>query len=160
MFLIAAEHKMGPYFRNALIYSFVVQLYLLLFAGAAFGPLYFASYPDRAGNVYLWTLFVVLIFKGWNLIANWWMLKIREPGVRQTDQAARLLLNVAVFYFAVRGEMLWAGITTIIFAFVFIYDWRVSGKQPGIVWDLLVEKDRSRMQTFIGLRICSLMFRT
>ncbi|RYG72850.1 ABC transporter permease [Lentibacillus lipolyticus] len=148
VFLIAAEHKLGPYFRNALVYSFVVQLYLLLLAGAVFGPLYFATYPDRAGNVYLWTLFVLLIFKGWNLIANWWMLKIREPGVRQIDQAVRLLLNVAVFYFAVRGEMLWAGITTILFAFVFIYDWRVSGKQPGIVWDLLVEKDQSRMQSF------------
>ncbi len=151
VFLIAAEHKMGPYFRDALIYSFVVQLYLVLLAGAAFGPLYAATYPDRAGSVYLWTLVVVLIFKAWNLLATWWMLKIREPGVRQVDQAARTLLNVAIFYFAVRGEMLWAAVTTVLFAFVFLYDWRVSVKQPGIVWDLLVEKDRGRMQTFYRL---------
>ncbi|TRM11846.1 ABC transporter permease [Lentibacillus cibarius] len=151
VFLIAAEHKMGPYFRDALIYSFVVQLYLVLLAGAAFGPLYAATYPDRAGSVYLWTLVVVLIFKAWNLLATWWMLKIREPGVRQVDQAARTLLNVVIFYFAVRGEMLWAAVTTVLFAFVFLYDWRVSVKQPGIVWDLLVEKDRGRMQTFYRL---------
>ncbi|TMN23035.1 ABC transporter permease [Lentibacillus cibarius] len=151
VFLIAAEHKMGPYFRDALIYSFVVQLYLVLLAGAAFGPLYAATYPDRAGSVYLWTLVVVLIFKAWNLLATWWMLKIREPGVRQVDQAARTLLNVAIFYFAVRGEMLWAAVTTVLFAFVFLYDWRVSVKQPGIVWDLLLKKDRGRMQTFYRL---------
>ncbi|SFA81555.1 ABC-2 type transport system permease protein [Lentibacillus halodurans] len=148
VFLIAAENKMGPYFRDTLLYSFVVQLYIILLAGAAFGPLYFASYPDRAGNAYLLTLFVVLIFKAGNMIANWWMLKIREPGMRQADHAVRILLNVAVFYFIIRGEMMWAGITTVLFAFVFLYDLSVSRKQPGIVWDLLVEKDRSRMQMF------------
>src|SRR5699024_7035212 len=148
VFLIAAENKMGPYFRDALIYSFVIQLYLILLAGAAFGPLYFASYPDRAGNIYLLTLLVVLIFKVGNLVDNWWMLKIREPGIRQVDQAVRMLLNVAVFYFIVQGEMVWAGITTVLFTLVFLYDLSVSRKYPGIVWDLLVEKDRSRMQTF------------
>ncbi|WP_010529875.1 ABC transporter permease [Lentibacillus jeotgali] len=148
VFLIAAENRMGPYFRDALIYSFVIQLYIILLAGAAFGPLYFASYPDRAGSVYLLTLLIVLIFKFGNLIANWWMLKIREPGMRQVDQVVRVLLNVAVFYFIIEGEMLWAGVTTVLFTLVFLYDLNVSGKQPGIVWDLLVEKDQNRMQTF------------
>src|SRR5699024_3725692 len=138
VFLIAAENKMGSYFRDALIYSFVIQLYIILLAGAMFGPLYFASYPDRTGNVYLVTLLIVLIFKSGNLIANWWMLKIREPGTRQVDQAVRVLLNVAVFYFIVAGEMLWAGVTTVLFTLVFLYDLNVSRKQPGILWDLLV----------------------
>ncbi|SFD36987.1 ABC-2 type transport system permease protein [Lentibacillus persicus] len=148
VFLIAAENKMGPYFRDALVYSFVVQLYLIFLAGAAFGPLYFATYPERAGNVYLLTLLIVLIFKAGNLIASWWMLKIREPGTRRIDQVVRLLLNLAVFYFLIEGETLWAGVTTVLFALVFLYDLNVSRKQPGIVWDLLLEKDQSRMQTF------------
>lgn len=148
VFLIAAENKMGPYFRDALIYSFVVQLYLILLAAAAFGPLYFASYPGRTGNIYLLTLLIVLIFKAGNLIANWWMLKIREPGTRQVDQAVRILLNMAVFYFIIQGEMLWAAVTTVLFVFVFLYDLSVSRKQPGVVWDLLLEKDQNRMQSF------------
>ncbi|MFD1360988.1 ABC transporter permease [Lentibacillus salinarum] len=148
VFLIAAEHRMGPYFRDALIYSFVIQLYLILLAGAVFGPLYSASFPDRPGNAYLLTVFVMLIFKAGNLIANWWILKIREPGVRQIDQTVRIFLNTAVFYFLIQGEMLWAGITTLLFALVFLYDLNVSRKQPGVVWDLLVEKDRNRMQAF------------
>ncbi|WP_369693631.1 ABC transporter permease [Lentibacillus sp. CBA3610] len=148
VFLIAAENKMWPYFRNGLVYSFVIQLYIILLAGAAFGPLYFESYPDRAGNVYLLTLLVVLIFKAGNLIANWWILKIREPGLRGIDQTVRVLLNLAVFYFIVQGEMVWAGVTTVLFTLVFLYDLNVSRKQPGIIWDLLVEKDRNRMQTF------------
>lgn len=151
VFLIAAESKMEAYFRNALLYSFVIQLYMLLLAGAALGPLYFATYSERAGNIYLLTLVVVLIFKCWNLIANWWMLKIREPGIRQIDLTVRMVLNIAVFYFIVRGEMLLAGVTTVLFAIVFLYDLSISRKRAGVVWDLLVEKDRNRMQAFYRL---------
>lgn len=151
VFLITAENKMGSYFRNGIVYSFIIQLYLILLAGAMFGPLYFATYPERAGNVYLLTLVVVLVFKGWNLMANWWMLKVREPGIRYVDLLVRTLLNIAVFYFIIQGEMLLAGITTLLFTLVFLYDLYVSRKQAGIVWDLLVEKDRSRMQSFYRL---------
>lgn len=148
VFLIAAENKMKAYFRNTLIYSFVIQLYLILLAAAAFGPLYFATYSDRSGNVYLLTLAVILIFKVWNLIANWWMLKVRDQQTRQIDLLVRIVLNIAVFYFIVGGNLLLAGITTALFVLVFLYDLHVSGKQAGIVWDLLVEKDQNRMQAF------------
>jgi ABC-2 type transport system permease protein len=148
VFLIAAEHKMSAYFRNSLIYSFVIQLYMVALAVAAFGPLYSASFPEREGKEYLFTILVVLIFKLWNLIANWWMLKIRENNIRYIDQAARFLLNTAVFYFLLNGEMILAGITTILFIIIFLYDLGLSRKQAGVAWELLVEKDQHRMQSF------------
>ncbi|GAB3060496.1 ABC transporter permease [Virgibacillus ainsalahensis] len=148
VFLIAAENKMNAYFRDALIYSFVIQLYLILLAVAALGPLYFESFPGRSGSMYLLTLALVLIFKVWNLIANWWMLKIREASLRQTDLIARSLLNVVIFYFIVNGDMLFAGIATVIFIAVFLYIFNVSKKQPGIAWDILVDKDQNRMHAF------------
>lgn len=148
VFLIAAENKMNAYFRNVLIYSFIIQLYVILLLVAALGPLYFASFPDRTGNMYLLTIAIVLLFKVGNLIANWWMLKVREPGIRQVDLTVRTLLNITVFYFIIQGDMLLAGITTVLFTGVFLYDFDVSRKQPGVVWDLLVEKDQVRMQSF------------
>ncbi|MUK90087.1 ABC transporter permease [Ornithinibacillus sp. L9] len=148
VFLITAEHRMGDYFRNALMYSFVIQLYLILLIVAALGPLYFETYSDREGSTYLLTLVVVLIFKLWNLFANWWMLKVRDASIRYVDQIARLLLNIAVFYFLISGEILLAGITTILFVAVFLYDLNLSRKQAGLAWELLVEKDQNRMQTF------------
>ncbi|MFC3040677.1 ABC transporter permease [Virgibacillus xinjiangensis] len=148
VFLIPAEHKMGPYFRNSLIYSFMIQLYLVFLVAAALGPLYFAAYPERTGKMYLLTVLVLLIFKLWNLFANWWMQKVREPGMRKADAAARTFLGIAVFYFAVNGDMLWAGITTVVYIIVFLYDYMVARQQPGIHWELLVEKDRNRMQAF------------
>lgn len=148
VFLLPAEHKMRDYFRNALIYSFVIQLYMVAIVVAAFGPLYSASFEEREGNTYLVTIIVVLIFKLWNLIANWWMLKVRESHLRMIDQIARLLLNIAVFYFLISGEMLLAGITTILFIIIFLYDLGISSKQAGIAWELLLEKDQNRMQSF------------
>ncbi|WP_087973348.1 ABC transporter permease [Oceanobacillus rekensis] len=148
VFIIVAESKMGPYFRNSLIYSFVIQLYLLLLFAAAFGPLYFTTYSDRQGNIYLLTLAVLLTFKVANLLSNWWMLKIREPGTRNTDIFIRTVLNIVIFYFIIKGEMLFAGISSILFVVVFLYDYYLSNKQSGIVWDMLVEKDRDRMQAF------------
>jgi ABC-2 type transport system permease protein len=148
VFLITAESKMTAYFRNSLIYSFIIQLYVILLIAAALGPLYFAAFPERAGSVYLWTVAVLIIFKLGNLIANWWMLKVRDSRVRQAETGVRAALNVAVFYFMVNGDMLPAGIVTVLFAFVFLYAFNLSGKQAGLHWSLLVEKDNQRMQAF------------
>jgi len=147
-FLIAAEKKMGAYFRNALIYSYVIQLYLVFLLFAVFGPLYFASFPNRDPKLYLLILLVILIFKAWNLYANWSILKTREPLFRGLDVIIRGILNVGVCYFLIVGNILWALICTILFMAVFVYNVYTSRKKPGIVWDLLVEKDMHRMQVF------------
>lgn len=146
VFLIPAEHQMGAYFRNALIYSFVIQLYIVAIVMAAFGPLYATSFENR-GN-YLVIIVVVLIFKLWNLIANWWILKIREKNILVIDQVARLLLNISVFYFLINGNMLLASVTTILFTIVFLYNFSLSRKQAGVNWELLLEKDIHRLQSF------------
>lgn len=147
-FLIAAEKKMGSYFRNALIYSYITQLYLVFLSFAVFGPLYFASFPDREPKLYLLLLLVILIFKVWNLYANWSVLKIRDPLFRRLDTFIRFMLNIGVCYFFIAGDMLWAAVCTVLFIAVFVYDVYTSGKKSGIVWDVLLEKDMHRMQAF------------
>ncbi|WP_068675739.1 ABC transporter permease [Oceanobacillus sp. Castelsardo] len=148
VFIITAEDKMNAYFRNTLIYSFVIQLYLILLLAAALGPLYFASYPERSGTTYLLSLLVLLIIKIGNLFANWWMLKVRDKNTRLLDVFARTILNIVIFYFLVHGDVMFAGITTIIFVIIFLYDYYYSKKQIGINWDLLIEKDQHRLQAF------------
>src|SRR5699024_11562054 len=96
-----SELMMKSVFRDVLLPIFVVQLYLIVLAVSVMAPLYFTVYPDRSGRAYLLTAVIVLIFKGWNLLANWWMLKIRDTRIRYTDQTIRSLLNMIVFYFLV-----------------------------------------------------------
>ncbi|MRH44136.1 ABC transporter permease [Aquibacillus halophilus] len=148
VFLLPAEHKMGPYFRSSLIYSFVVQLYLVFLIAAVLGPLYFASFPVGTNSPYILVIVILLVLKVWNLFANWWILKIRDIRSRTIDHTIRFLLNFFTFFFFINGEVLFAGITTILLFGLFMYDFYLSKQNVGIVWDLLVEKDRMRMRTF------------
>lgn len=148
VFLVPAEQRMDAYFRNSLIYSFVIQLYQVALVVAALGPLYTHAYPERPGSLYLYTIVVVIIVKGWNLLANWWMLKVRDDRMRQIDIVIRFFLNSAIFYFLISGEMLFAGIITVMFILLFLNNYRISQKQDGLAWELLVDKDQGKMQAF------------
>lgn len=151
VFLIPAEHKMKAYFRNALFYSYMIQLYLVLLAAAALGPLYTTVFSEREGSTYLVTIALLLLFKLANLIANWWMLRVRDPALRRLDLIVRIGLNIAVFSFIIASDMVLAGITTILFVIIFLYDFQIANRRTGILWDILVEKDRNRMQAFYRL---------
>ncbi|MDC3413756.1 ABC transporter permease [Aquibacillus sp. 3ASR75-11] len=148
VFLLPAENRMAPYFRSTLIYSFLIQLYLIFLVAAALGPLYFTSFPERSGKDYLLMLVVLLVLKVWNLLANWWMLRIRDPRSRLVDHIGRFILSALIFVFYVSSEIVLAGITTILLFVNVLYAYILAQKHNAIAWDLLVEKDRSRMRTF------------
>ncbi|WP_080874084.1 ABC transporter permease [Oceanobacillus timonensis] len=148
VFLIAAEQRMGPYFRNSIIYSFIIQMYLVVLAAAAFGPLYFASFSGRTGSVYLVMLLLFLVLKGMNMLTNWHMLKVREKSLRTVDLTARTLLNIVIAYFIIEGHAVFAIISIVLLLLVIVYDFTVAVKQPGISWELLIEKDQMRLQSF------------
>lgn len=148
VFLIPAEHKMGIYFRNALIFSFINQLLPTLFIVAAVSPLYFHSFSERGGMIYLLTLLILLIFKGWNLLLTWWLSNIRNIRGRHIEKIARLILHCAIFYFIMKGDIVLAAIMTLLFMFLFLYVLNISRKQVGIAWEVLIEKDQNQMQLF------------
>src|SRR5699024_10626830 len=56
IFLTVAEHEMRHYFRRTIVYSFIVQLYIVVLVSAALGPLYMAHYTERQGKMYLLTI--------------------------------------------------------------------------------------------------------
>ncbi|WP_152654894.1 ABC transporter permease [Oceanobacillus sp. CFH 90083] len=148
VFLTAAEQRMGAYFRNSIMYSFIIQMYLIVLAAAAFGPLYFTSFNGRAGSVYLVTIFLFLILKGMNMLTNWNMMKARDKNLRTVDLTARTLLNIVTAYFVVEGQALFAVITIVLLLLIIVYDFIVAAKQPGIFWELLIDKDQSSQQSF------------
>lgn len=148
VFLCPAEKQMGPYFRNAIIYNFIIQLYHVILMGAALGPLYFHTFFAREGKIYLYTLMIVIMFKAWNLIANWWILRVRNNRSRKSELIFRFFLNVSIFYFIVSAQLGFATLMTIGFMILFLNNYRMAQKQDGIAWDVLVERDISSRQTF------------
>src|SRR5699024_11137838 len=78
-------------------------------------------------------------------------LHMQDQYVRLVDICVRLILNISVFYFIIKGNMVLAGMATILFVFLFIYVFSLSRKQVSINWPLLVEKDQGRLQSFYRL---------
>jgi ABC-2 type transport system permease protein len=123
IFLLPLEPKMHRYFRLTIGYSFFTQLYLLLLAAAALAPLFFAADLGDNFTSYLLVFIVMLIFKLWNLYMNWWMLKIRNVNNRRLEQTLRVMLNVGSFWLLVRGDLMAAGVLTILFVALLFTDY-------------------------------------
>ncbi|MFB1052201.1 ABC transporter permease [Paraliobacillus sp. JSM ZJ581] len=149
MFLLPAEQKMRRYFFNTLILSYFMQLYLVVLTLAVFAPLYQASFGTYSG--YFFYAVVLLLLKAWNLMANWWILKIRNKNSRRFDYMCRFALQFALFYFFINDSPVFAGVTTILLFIIFLYAYYLSSQQKAIAWDVLVEKDRTRMRSFYRL---------
>ncbi|HLS34955.1 MAG TPA: ABC transporter permease, partial [Bacillota bacterium] len=148
VFLMPAEHDMEKYFRNSLIYSFVVQLYLVFLVAAVIGPLYFNAFDARTGKVYMATVVILIIFKGWNMLVNWWVSYERDKTVQRIYIMVRLILNIFIFYMLVELNIIFALLGTIVFLAMYLFAYRRAKKQDGISWDVLVENDLRSRQFF------------
>ncbi|MBO8156196.1 MAG: ABC transporter permease [Bacillaceae bacterium] len=152
VFLLPVEQKLDSYFRSSMVYSLIIQVYILILAMAAFSPLYFAVYPEKDGKWLIYFFVLLFIYKGWNMLASWWMLKIRDAGARYMDSGIRFFLNVITIFFFLQEDAFWyAVITTAMFFGILAFDYSFAGRRKTILWDVLVEKEDARMQSFYRL---------
>ncbi|WP_102027969.1 ABC transporter permease [Salirhabdus sp. Marseille-P4669] len=151
VFLLPTEHKMDRYFSKAFWYSLIIQVYQLALGFGILLPLYFTAYPERPRVGLLLFLIILLVFKLWNMLSTWWLLKERDAKTRYMDTGLRLLLNVlTLFFFLQEDGFLYASITSIIFVALLLYHYNHVGKK-GIAWDVLIEKEQAMLQSFYRL---------
>ncbi|SER85496.1 ABC-2 type transport system permease protein [Gracilibacillus ureilyticus] len=148
VFLIPAEYRLKGYFRRTLIYSYITQIYLFLFVYAALAPLYLTVYE---GKTYGLLFLVLLIIKGWSLVANWWMLKVRDSSMRAVDVIVRYFLISAIIYFFIKQELILLLMVTVMLIGLLIYNFSLSKRQKAINWEVLIERDYVRMRSFYRL---------
>lgn len=146
VFLIVKEEQMHQYFRLTLVYNYIVQLYVVLIVSAAIGPLYGHFFTDKNKLDFLLLLFIALVIKGWNLVTNWYMLKIRSVRVRRMDIIIRTLLGISLFYFFMYGQFF--VIIVVLFFLNVLNDYMLTRKQSGLAWDVLIDNDQSRLALF------------
>lgn len=146
VFLIVKEAEMHQYFRLALVYNFAFQLYLVIIALAASGPLYGTMYPDAGRYEFILLIIIVLILKGWNMAVNWMMFKVRNPFMIRLDKVLRTLISISLLYFFIQGTFVY--LMVILFFIVTLNDYILSRKQGGLAWDVLIENDQHRLSAF------------
>lgn len=146
VFLIVKEMEMHRYFRLTVMYNYIFQLYSVFLAIAAIGPLYAHTFPAKSKKDYLLLLIIILVVKGWNLLTNWYMLKVHHPLIRIFDQWLRTIVSIALFYFILHGEFV-VIIVGVFFAIV-LNDYILSRRQSGLAWDILIANDQHRLGQF------------
>lgn len=146
VFLIVKEEQMNRYFRLTLLYNFVVQLYIVFFVAAAIVPLSIQVYPGKTKLDYVSMFVIILVVKGWNLLSNWYMLKVQNVHIRTFDKFIRTLLSIGLFYFLLVGQFV--VIITVLFFAVIVNNIILSRKQAGLAWDVLIENDQNRLALF------------
>ena len=148
VFLTVAEDKLKPYFKRAGIYSYFIQLYVVLFVAAGLGPMYTNAFQEKSLQSYLVILIILLVLKLVNLLIHWKMLKIRNKNIRMFDTVIRILLNSGIFVSIMLENYILLATSIILLCVIIINNYYLTKKQSGLAWDVLVEKDRNRMQLF------------
>src|SRR5690625_3551391 len=146
VFLIVKEVQMHRYFRYALLYNYVVQLYMVFVVTAAIVPLFIQVYPGKTKLDYILTFVILLIIKAWNMLSNWYMLKVHNVNIRRFDKLVRTLISIALFYFLLVGQFV--VIITVFYFAVIVNNIILTRKQSGLAWDVLIENDQHRLVLF------------
>ncbi|MEK3887520.1 ABC transporter permease [Bacillus sp. FSL K6-3431] len=147
VFLLPLEKKMNAYFKKGMGLSFLSQSYILLLVLAAFMPMYVQVTGDGFKS-FFYLLAIVLVLKIWNLKLHWIMLRLTDKQSLLFDWLFRFLLSASLLYFIIEKASLWfIGAILLIIIAVTLY-FREEMKNKSLKWELLIEIEQSRMQTF------------
>ncbi|MEJ8776658.1 ABC transporter permease [Pseudogracilibacillus sp. ICA-222130] len=147
VFIIVKERAMTPYFKRTFLYNYFFQLYIVLFAAVAIGPLYTHIYPEKGLTQYGILIWVVLFLKAVHMWMNWYMLRSHDAFFRKQDIVLRTLISISFFYFLLTSSYL-AIVFIVFLSIVFLKNTMTLKKQQGLAWDVLIENDKYRLAQF------------
>lgn len=147
VFLLPVETELKTYFWRSILYSYMLQCYLLIFVIAALGPLYLHQQGSTARELLIITV-ILLIAKGVNIMTRWYVQYSTDKGSLRTDQFVRLTFNIVFVYFLVQGvTWIYPIVTGLLLILLLIYFYQ-SSKGKGVKWEQLIEMEAVRMMTF------------
>ncbi len=147
VFLLPIESKLTSYIKKSIIFSLVMQGYILILVLAILMPLYMQTMQEQTVS-FLRLLIALLIIKGINLCSRWFVLYYREKSTTLVDGLIRFVLNTAFVYFLVKNESLFfIAIVLLLLGGLCLYYWK-STRDESINWEKLIELENSRMAAF------------
>ncbi|GAA3411785.1 ABC transporter permease [Paenibacillus hodogayensis] len=135
VFLLPMEAKMGVYFRNALLYSFAMQAFAVLFALSAAMPLYRHGAGDGALPL-LGLALLALALKFANLLGSWMENSFVRSGYRTLFRFARWIGSFGIVYALYRYGWI-AGIGSFAASFAIMGGWAAASRRLKVNWPYL-----------------------
>ncbi|WP_242141870.1 MULTISPECIES: ABC transporter permease [unclassified Bacillus cereus group] len=136
VYLLALEEKLTSYFKKALLYNYIIQLFPLLFTFLILVPL--AMQSLQLTVPFLCTIFIVLmITKAWNMYIHWaW----RDHDEKNIWLIIRIACNALIIYMLFyTANVIVLGGSLLLLAFLLLY----TKKQPTkrIPWEYIIEQE-------------------
>jgi ABC-2 type transport system permease protein len=149
VFLLPLEGKMGEYYRNSLVYSFIFQAVLVCLVFFVALPLYLKG--DNNTSV-LGLLFLVLLIKFVNLYGSWQEKKFSRKSSRMLYNLLRWGGTGALILLILWFSLQQAGLIVLLVLFTYTVSLRLPSRFT-IHWELLVQHEQhalSRWYSFIS----------
>ena len=147
VFLLPIESKLPSYIKKSIIFSLVMQGYILILILAILMPLYMQTMQEYRVS-FMWMLLALLVVKGINLCSRWFILYYREKSTALVDGVIRFLLNAAFVYFLIKDESIfYLVLIMLLLVGLCLYYWK-STREQSIHWEKLIELENSRMAAF------------
>ncbi|WP_044783525.1 ABC transporter permease [Bacillus thuringiensis] len=144
VYLLPVEEKLKPYFTNAFLFTFMIQLYIIAIVAAALAPLYFQQ-MKQTGAGYIWIVLAFVIVKAWNLFVAWEKSFLTDQNIQRVDWFIRFILNGLFVYFLVErtSVLVIGGIVLLMVLYLAIMHQMVKGKP--LNWEYLISEEGKKM---------------
>ncbi|MEF3312793.1 ABC transporter permease [Paenibacillus sp. GYB004] len=147
IFLLPMEARMGPYFRGAMLYSYLSQSFLLVVAFTASMPLYRHGYGENA-QPFLALLLFALALKFANMLGAWTESAFVRTGHRVCFRICRFAADAVVLYALYRYEILAASIV-LLAAIGAAAAWARLSRRIPVNWPYLRRKEAGHRLTML-----------
>lgn len=147
VFLLPAKTQLMGFFYRGLVYSFVIQSYLMVLTLAALSPLYHARFIS--GN-YLLIILLFFIFKIWHFILNWVSLRFRNRVFLIYTKWWGFAIQLMVWYTYLNDWTVLFIVTLLCLFLTMGYIFHESSKYT-LALDGLIINDQHRMERFYRL---------
>ncbi|KFN01628.1 permease [Bacillus clarus] len=136
VYLLALEEKLTSYFKQSLLFNYVVQLFPLLFTFLIIVPL--AMQSLQVTVPFLCTIFTILIMlKGWNIYIHWIWRDNHEKNIWLIIRAFCNVLMIYMLFYSANVIVL--GGLLLLLAFLLLYTIKQPTKRIG--WEYIIEQE-------------------
>ena len=148
VFLSPIEGKLASYFRSSFYYSLVMQGFVIVLIIVLFTPLYRHFIVDDAHSL-LFIIVVLLLSKGWNLLAQFEEGRLLFSSTRTTHKFARFIVNITLTYLLFVGASIYFIIAVVVIkSLLLIFYYQPIKKQHSLKWEHLIEVEERMVMTF------------
>lgn len=147
VFILPLETQLKSYFNRSILFSWMMQGYLLLFVLAALMPMY-ARVAGAGFRDFIWLFIILLFIKILNLYISWYVLKYQETNTSRVDWVIRFFINGVLLYLVVNQSMFLLQIVTLVVLVGLFFYYRAATRLKILKWDRLIELEKKRLVSF------------